>query len=343
MRHLFQNAEHDFGSCRDFLLQTAVRPALERHGRRHERQIVAPERAVVLAGPENVMFRLDQRHGHGQPVAADRLGQADDVRVEPRLLEAEERARASATGLDVVDDQQDFPFAADGFEPFQPLEAGGVDAPLALHRLHDHGRGQVQAAAAVCQHGLEQVESIHVLAHITVEGQPEDTVERHARPLALHGVAGHRQRAQRHAVKGVREGHHVFAAGDEPRQLQGAFHRVGAGGPRKQHLVGHPAGFEDHLVEPLQEGFLGLRRHVQPVGHPVACDILDQRILHVVGIVAVIQRAGAGEEIHVFPAVPVPDPVILGLAEHLGEGTRIAAYIRFEFFKDGHGIAILGL
>ncbi len=58
-------------------------------------------------GPPDVEFTLEQRERHRHSVAADRLGQRDDVGNDSGLFEGEERAGTAATHLDVVDDQQD--------------------------------------------------------------------------------------------------------------------------------------------------------------------------------------------------------------------------------------------
>src|SRR5690606_17003459 len=146
------------------LLQLVGPPEqVQRLGGGDESRADAAERTVVLAGFPHGEPGQAQRERHRDAVAADRLGQADDVRLDACFLEAEERPGAAAAHLHVVDDQQDLvPLAQLGQRP-QPLGSRRVDAALALQRLHDHRGRLVQPAAGVLQQ-LLQVEEVRELA-----------------------------------------------------------------------------------------------------------------------------------------------------------------------------------
>src|SRR2546422_794239 len=82
--------------------QALAGPKVHRRRGGDERRVRAAEGAVVLARLPDVQLGLEQRHGERQAVAAQRLGQADDVRDDPGILEAEEGPGASAAHLHVV-------------------------------------------------------------------------------------------------------------------------------------------------------------------------------------------------------------------------------------------------
>src|ERR1700722_16822211 len=112
----------------------------------------------MLARCPDVQVGPDKRERERQPVPADGLRQAHNVRSDPRGLEAEERASPAAAHLDVVDDEQDAVLTAQLSQATQPLRARDVDPALALHGLHDRrGRG-VPAAALVLEQALEPLE-----------------------------------------------------------------------------------------------------------------------------------------------------------------------------------------
>ncbi len=202
-------------------------------------------------GPQTSSSRLEQRQCHRQTVAADRLRQRDDVGRDAGDLEGEERAGAAAAHLDVVDDQQDVASLAQIGERAQPFGAGDVDAAFALHGLDDDRGGAVEAAAGVVEHALEPLEVLGDSVEVVVERHRGGVHQRDAGTGALHGVAGDRQRAERHAVEGVGEVDDRLAPGDLAGQLQCGLDRVGAGRAGELDLVVEPARLEDVLLERL--------------------------------------------------------------------------------------------
>ena len=144
-------------------------------------------------------------------------------------------------------------------------------------------------------------------------------------------VAGHRQRAHRHAVEAVGEVDDVLAAGDLAGDLQRGFDRVGAGRADELHdVVVQAARLEDDVLHRLQEALLGDRVQVERVGDAVVHDVVDQRALEDRVVVAVVQGAGAGQEVEVAVAVDVGQHGAVGAAEHGVEaaGSRSARWIR---------------
>src|SRR5690606_37587941 len=120
---------------------------------------------------------------------------------------------------------------------------------------------------------------------------------------ALHRVAGHRQRAKGHAVEGAGEGDDRLAAGDLPGQLERRLDGVGTPGPGEPHLVVEAAGPEDLLGERGQEITARSGEHVERVDDLVVREVLKQRLLQLRVVVAVVERAGAGEEVEVLGTV----------------------------------------
>src|SRR5699024_5041066 len=108
-----------------------------------------------------------------------------DVRGDPGFLEGEEVSGPAAPHLDVVDDHQHVVLAAQFGETTQPLGAGGVDATLALDRLHDHRGGLVQTGPAVLQQAAQPQEVRGPTVEVVVEGHGRDVIERDTRAATL--------------------------------------------------------------------------------------------------------------------------------------------------------------
>src|SRR5699024_10947533 len=268
-----------------------------------ERRAEAAEGAVVLAGLPDVQLRLDEGQRERVAVAADRLREGDHVRVDAGLLEAEELTGAAAAHLDVVHAQQDLVLLAQIGQAAQPLGAGGVDAALALDGLDDPRGGPVQAAAAVRAPTPAVPEVRSDLAEVLVEAHRPGAHQRDAGAAALHRVAGDGQGAERHAVEAVGEAHDGLAAGDLAGQLQRRLDGVGAAGAGEGDLVVQAAGLEDLLVEGLEELAAHVGEHVQAVHDAVLEVVVDDDLLELGVVVAVVQGAGTGEEVDVLLAV----------------------------------------
>jgi hypothetical protein len=284
---------------------------------------------VTNAGlnPRNVpLCSPEQCDRHRQAVPAQRLGQAHDVGDDPGLFEAEERPGPAAAHLHVVhDEQQIVPLAQIG-QTAQPLGARGVQPALPLHRFNDRGRRFVETAAAVLQHALQQNEVGSDPVQIVVVRHRHRVVQRDAGPAALGGIAGHRERAERHAVEGVGEIDDRLPAGVLAGQFQGRLHRVGATRSGELDLVVESARCEHDVVERLEEAALGRRVHVEAVHDRVFGQVVDQLTFKPGMVVSVVQRARAGEEIKEGSAVLVLYMASPGGLEHCWPVPAVAAY-----------------
>src|SRR5690606_35402622 len=105
--------------------------------------VVAAEGAVVLTRLPLVQLAAHDDYREGQTEAAAGFGQGDDVRLDTHFLEAEEGAGATATGLDVVHDEQHFVLAADFFQLAHPVGGSRVQAAFALDHFDEIGRAHV--------------------------------------------------------------------------------------------------------------------------------------------------------------------------------------------------------
>src|SRR5699024_8716695 len=133
--------------------------------------------------------------------------------------------------------------------PAQPFGTGGVDAALTLDGLDDDGGGGVQARAAVLKEGTKPEEVRGLPVEVVVEGHRGDMVERDTRAATLHGVTGHGQGAQGHAVEAVGEVDDRLATGDLAGQLQRGLDGVVAGRAGELDLVVEAPRFEDDVLE----------------------------------------------------------------------------------------------
>src|SRR5690554_8155120 len=102
-------------------------------------------------------------------------------------------------------------------------------------------------------------------------------------------VTGGRYRTGGDTVETVGEGNDVGTAFDLAGQLHGRFHTVGTGGASKLHLVVQTTGVKDVLFVRLHKVVLGGGEQVQALAHAVRFDVLKQRFLQNVVVVAVVQ------------------------------------------------------
>ena len=134
----------------------------------------------------------------------------------------------------------------------------------------------------------------------------------------------------------VGERDHVFAAGNVARQLERGLHRVGARGTRELDHELQVARLQDLLVEGLQELRLCLGVQVETVADTVGLDVIQQRLLEGRVVMAIVQCAGAGQEIEVLRTVLIVQVLALGPVEYAGEGAGVAANFGFNLFKNLH-------
>src|SRR6185312_8060446 len=100
-------------------------------------------------------------------------------------------------------------------------------------------------------------------------------------------------------VVAAHEGEDSAAPGHLAGELQSGLDRVGPGGTGERDAVVETAGLQDLAGEGLQEGGRGRGVQVEPVGHPVLDDVVDQGGLDQVVVVPVVEGTGAGQEVEV--------------------------------------------
>ena len=134
----------------------------------------------------------------------------------------------------------------------------------------------------------------------------------------------------------------LLAARDLAGDLQRGFDRVGAGRADELHdVVVEAARLEDDVLHRLEEPLLRDRVQVERVGDAVVHDVVDQRLLEDRVVVAVVERAGAGQEVEVAVAVHVGEHGAVGAAEHGVEAAGIGAHVGFETLEHG-GLGLRG-
>src|SRR5690606_1083727 len=104
----------------------------------------------------------------------------------------------------------------------------------------------------------------------------------------------------------------------------GCFDGIGAGGPSKLQPVVHVSRLQNDVVEAFQEILFGTGVHVQSVSDAIALDIIDQRLFEMRVVMAVVEGAGASEEVEIGIAVYVVQPAALCTLENDWKGTGVA-------------------
>ena len=197
----------------------------------HPIGVAAVGPAVAAGRPGGHQLGRRAERGEGE-AGRDALGHADDVGLDPVVLDREHPPGAAEAGLDLVGDEQDAVLPAELDESLQEPRRRGHVAPLAQHRLEDHGRGLVGRGL-----GLEEVlhadqAPVDLGLRVRREGIGERRHE-HAggerlvtRPVRrLRGGHGHGQVGA--AVEAAAEHDDVRALGDLLGQLHGRLGDLG--------------------------------------------------------------------------------------------------------------------
>src|SRR5450830_852769 len=149
--------------------------------------------------------------------AAQRFGQGHCVRRHSVVLKSEEFSGAAHSGLDFVEDEQNFMLVAELAQVFQEAGSGWVDSTLALDWFNDDGRSP----------GTQNFFN----ALQVVERRLPETGGQGRETLLYFVLAGHRQGGQGPAVKRAGKGNNLVTAGGvagEPGQFDGGFVRFRA-------------------------------------------------------------------------------------------------------------------
>jgi hypothetical protein len=205
----------------------------------------------VLARLPDVQLGLDQQQRHRQTITTDRLRQTDQIGHDAGALEREERARATAADLDVVDDHQHSVAIAQIADSTQPFDGRHVDAAFGLDRFQNQRRRQIETRVRVVEQRVDVAKRVgEAIRPFGIRKRERVRQWRTCRRTIL-AVAGHGQAASSHAMPTAGECSDRHALGGEPSQLQCCFHRVGTGRAAELHAVVELARRQDDLAEPL--------------------------------------------------------------------------------------------
>ncbi len=189
---------------------------LDDGGRGCCRNRIAAEGGAVVAGHEAGRSPVAGEQGsNGQPIS-QALGERDQVRPDPELLEGEERARAAHPGLYLVDAEQGPDLER---ELGRRLREGGLErdhAALAEHGLEEEERRVARGR----ERGLEGFDVIRA-------GERDAGHER-AEAFPLGRLAGGGERPERPSVEAALERHDPGSARRLARDLQRRLVRLGA-------------------------------------------------------------------------------------------------------------------
>ena len=214
----------------------------------------------------------------------------------------------------------------------QELVGERTDTALRLDGLHNDRGGLGNSGVVVVDHGLHIFDHIQTLEHIGGRNVG-DVVEGRARAVSRVHLGGEGQRAEGHAVEAAHEGEDIASARVLSRELDGSLDGVGAGGAAELDLIAQTAGLDDFFLKRLDELALGHGVHIERVDNAVGCEIVDHLLLDVRIVVAVVDGAGAAEEIDILGAVLVGEHRALRVGEYLGEVAAIRAHRGFVLFK----------
>ena len=171
-------------------------------------------------------------------------------------------------------------------------------------------------------------------SEFAVEGCGELVLERDAGGIALDDVAAEGEGAEGHAVEGVGEGDDLLSAGGFAGELERGLDGIGAGRSGEHDSVGHPAWLEDDFVEAAEEVSLGGGGHVERVDDSARLQVADEGGDLRLGVVSVVESAGAAEEVEELAAVFVPESRALGSRPDRGPGAHVGAHFRLELGED---------
>ena len=247
-------------------------------------------------------------HGpQGHQAAAQRLGQGQDVGLDPVALDGEQRPGPPQAGLHLVGDEERAGLAAEPVGLGQIPRRRRDHPPFPLDRL-DHERG-------VLTRGQGQLEGLRVAVgdRLAVGDQrPEWSL--------IGPVAGDREGPEGLAVERAQAREQAAAAGRRPRQLQGGFDRLGPAVGEEDDLQA-ARGDGDQLLG--QRGGQGVDRPRRESGCLLAHGRGDRRD-HLGVVVPQVERAEARHEVEVGPPRLVEQLRPLAPDERAGQPARAA-------------------
>ncbi len=281
------------------------------------------------------MIRLHQNHRKGQAHPRQGFRHRDDIRLDAHLFKGKERACPTATGLNVIDNQQCAMLLCQCRDGAHPVSGGSVQTAFPLDRFHQNGRGCINATGRIFQHFGQDLGGIHIITQIAIIGYPGNTIQRRTIAAPVIAIASRGQRACRHTMEAIGEGYDIRATGDLAGQLDRGLYRIRAGRAGELQAIVHIAWLQDDIPERFQEITLGIGVHVQTMGDPIGFDIVNQGGLHVRVVMTVIQGRATGQKVCVIHTILCCQRRIPGTAKHHRKGATIAADFGFNSFKGG--------
>ncbi len=287
---------------------------------RHGHLIATEGPGMSARGPGVEPVAID--HDRQRQAATNGLGHHHHVRDDAGVFKGEHLAGTPETALDLVDDQRHAGLFGDPAQAAQPVQIRRDHAALALHRLDDDRRRQLHAAFGIVQQVFQVVQvDLHPLRAAETERAAvivgirqelhaiaQQGTQRFFRPQAAHQA----QRALAHAVIGALERQDGTAAGGGTHQLEGRFHRIGAGRAAELDLRFLGQGPGQQAEQVLDELVLDRRGQVEGVqGQFVGQHLLDRLDHHRV-VVPQRQGAGAGQAVDEASSLDVFDIQSLG-------------------------------
>ena len=189
---------------------------------------------------------------------ADRLGEADHVGHDPRVLEAPHHAGPAVAALDFVGDVEDAVLVADRAKLAQERGRGIVEATLALDGLDEDSRDAVRRdllredPAKAGQRAVDR--GLLVTPEVAIDVRERRDVDRRQQRLVAVPVVdvrgGDADRAVRPAVEPAAERDQARAAADAARELERGFDRLGAGVREEDRVERRGHLLRDHLGQP---------------------------------------------------------------------------------------------
>ena len=225
-------------------------------------------------------------HARERQAGGDRLGDRDQVGLDPELLDGEGRAGAAEAGLHLVGDEDDAVLVAEPSQALHELAGRDDEAALALDGLEDDRR-HVLGRDARLEGVLERVE--------VGEGHPVGLRRERPEPrLVRMGLGGEAEREQRAAVEGALEGDHGGAPRVGARELDRVLDRLGA---RVEERGARLARDRRQREQPLGQADVVLVREDGEVGVREALDLIAHGLDHARVRMADVHAADAAREV----------------------------------------------
>ena len=194
---------------------------------RTARQWVANIRSTDPARYRRVHDLCLSYHAGQRKPSGERLGDADQIGLDPEVLVGEELARAADPRLHLIHSKDEPVLVRQTAHRRQEPSRRYEEPALPDHRLDDHHR-HIRGIHET-EHRLLDVIGGDILAVGVGIREAVDVAGERAKPgLVRHRLVGHRHRKERSSVKGVLEDEDGVALGVGTGDLHSVLHRFGA-------------------------------------------------------------------------------------------------------------------